>query len=495
MDILLEPENLRREYLLTSAGSQEINGTYSQNSEDGMFYNKRAATSDPPGIIFVITLDSLTDKGEDFDIAWVLQSHDTTSNEVVTFYAAPCDDPDSLGLPVKGWTAISGLEPLPRVFARPKQQPRDRASTLDIIEEDEEVDFSLDPFWAPDEDQGSEEDPGDLDQFYDWDEIRDDVDEEYEDGEMGEFEEQSSEGDSDYGEVELPDDLMANFRDGHFGHKAEGRTSHSSEVDEKTKTSISSEVVNEKGMDLISRPGEGDEKEEQPPVPAAQNVKIVRAGGVNSALNQQLVFARNRGGVPLVDQRQKPINGSLYGCKVLKRGSREEAAIRMLITPVKDQFSPANPRYRKRSLDGKQFDVDLITAVLDTSESRTVQRRARRNSGEKSPDRNRRRRMRTPPVNVETLVATDEVGTGKEVKVDQKMSQSSGRKDDPERLKLERELHLLKTKMRKCDRLSKLRDRGRSLTKEQQETLVNKSKHQHRIDELRRALGSDVGRS
>merc|ERR1711974_453486 len=51
---------------------------------------------------------------------------------------------------------------------------------------------------------------------------------------------------------------------------------------------------------------------------------------------------------------------------------------------------------------------------------------------------------------------------------------------------MEEEMHDLKVKMRKCDRLSKLRKRGRNLTKEQQDSLVHKSKYQRRIEELRR---------
>jgi hypothetical protein len=176
---------LRREYLLTAAGSPEINGLYTQNSDDGMFYDKKAATGDPPGTIYIVTLDSFADKGEDFEVAWVLQSHNVETHRVISFYVAPCNDPESLSLPAKGWTVISGVEPVPKVFARPKVKPRDPASKLGIIEEDKERDFSLEPFWVPQEDRLPSEDGADMYQLYDWDEIREDIGQEQEDdGEM-----------------------------------------------------------------------------------------------------------------------------------------------------------------------------------------------------------------------------------------------------------------------------------------------------------------------
>jgi len=524
MNVLFDGEDnsLRREYLLTAAGSQEINGTYTQNTDDGMFYNKRAAAGDPPGTLFIITLDSIKDKGEDFDVAWVLQSHDVQSHRVVSFYAAPCDDPESLGLPAKGWTTLSGLEPVPRVYARPKQQPRDRASTLDIIEEGKEREFSLEPFWPDEEETLPSEDDANRDQFDDWDEIREVLEQEYDgDGDMEEFDEFSSEGDSDY-DLELPEDLMENFRDGQFGHKpkAENETTFSpdrqrevfyprgSAVDSESSDDLSiirhdtNEFDQEtsEGRTSTSSQGDGDEKEEKPSIPVVQNVQGERRVQpvINTTLNHKLQpNSRSRGGA--IAKPPSP-SAPLYGCKILKMGSSEDLAIRQLVERVKDPFTPAHQRFRKSQ--DHQRDVDLISAFKETSEPRTNQRRFGRISGSKAsksssstkPDRNRGKR-RVLPVNVEKPTNVGEVNTGEEIKLDTKISQTSADNRDEERLKLEHELHQLKTKMRKCDRLSKLRNRGRSLTKEQQETLVNKSKHQHRIEELRKLIGSNVGKS
>merc|ERR1711974_295155 len=51
---------------------------------------------------------------------------------------------------------------------------------------------------------------------------------------------------------------------------------------------------------------------------------------------------------------------------------------------------------------------------------------------------------------------------------------------------MEEEMHDLKVKMRKCDRLSKLRKRGRNLSKEQQALLLSKEKMKRRLDELKK---------
>lgn len=530
MDLLFEEDDnsLRREYLLTAAGSPEINGTYTQNSDDGMFYNKRAGTGDPPGTLFIITLDTIAEKGEDSDVAWVLQSHNVQSHQVVSFYAAPCDDPESLSLPAKGWTALSGLEPVPRVYARPKQQPRDRASNLGIIDEDKERDFSLEPFWAPEEDILLSDEEVDMDQFNDWDEIREELAQAYEgDGDMeDEFEDLSSEGDSDYGDLDLPEDLMENFRDGQFGHKPkadnEGLFSsdrqrelfypRGSTVDSDTSDDFcvirhdTNEYDQEtsEGRTSMSSQGDTDNKEEKPTKPVEENIEIGNSANLadkenNSTLNPQLVYARSRIGATTKDERPE-VSASLYGCKILKMGSSEELNIRRLIEPVQDPFTPAHQRSRKNS--DKQIDVDLISAFRESSESRTTQRKAGRNTGGKSTmdanlsnsDKNYRKR-RLLSGNVETPSNVGEVNKGEEAKLNSKKSRLSETKGDQERLKLDNELHQLKTKMRKCDRLSKLRARGRTLTKEQQETLVNKSKHQRRIDELRKLFGSTVGKS
>jgi len=53
---------------------------------------------------------------------------------------------------------------------------------------------------------------------------------------------------------------------------------------------------------------------------------------------------------------------------------------------------------------------------------------------------------------------------------------------------LEEEMHDLKVKMRKCDRLSKLRKRGRNLAKPQQTLLANKSRHQARLEEIKKIM-------
>merc|ERR1712060_689706 len=83
--------------------------------------------------------------------------------------------------------------------------------------------FSLDPFWPDEEEILPSEEDANRDQFSDWDEIRDVLEQDYEvDGEE-ESDELSSEGDSDY-DLDLPEDLMDNFRDGQFGHKPKPET-------------------------------------------------------------------------------------------------------------------------------------------------------------------------------------------------------------------------------------------------------------------------------
>merc|ERR1719289_73871 len=222
------PKRDQREYLLTAAGSKEVNGSYTVSSENDLIYKKRHTTGDSSSVLYIITLDSLPDLGEDFEIAWVLQSHNAISDEAITFYATPCEDPDSLAFPIKGWIAVSGLEPVPRMFPRPIQHPRGRNSTLDIIEEDEEVDFSIEPFYADDHDpdDSNEEWRG---TFADWDEYAgDDLDEEWNENYS---EVPSSEGEeSDYGEIELPDDIMENFKEGQFVHKQRPQDSSANDL-------------------------------------------------------------------------------------------------------------------------------------------------------------------------------------------------------------------------------------------------------------------------
>jgi len=529
MDVLSDEEDnsLRRVYLLTAAGSPEINGTYTQNSDDGMFYNKRAAASDPPGTLFIITLDSIADRGEGFDVAWVLQSHDVESHRVVSFYAAPCDDPESLGLPAKGWTAISGIEPVPKVYARPKQEPRDRASTLDVIEEGKEKEFSLEPFWPDEEEILPSEDEANRDQFCDWDEIRGVLEHEYEVDVQEESDELSSEDDSDY-DLELPDDLMDNYRDGHFGHKPKPEDEikfspdrqrelyypRGSAVDSDTSDDLSiirhdtNEFDQEtsEGRTSTSSQGDGEEKEEKPSVQVVQNVHSEKKGQLacnvnNTSLNQQLLLnSRNHVGTKTVEkQRAEPpiVCASLYGCKLIRSGSLEDLAIQPLIQRVKDPFTKAHQRFRKSQ--DQQTDVDLISAFKETSDSRPTQLRPgrvpRNKSATNSSSSKSDRKRQVIPANVETPTNVAKVNNGEEVKLDRKVAQTSSTNRDEELLKLENELHQLKTKMRKCDRLSKLRNRGRSLTKEQQDTLVSKSKHQHRIEELRKLIGFNVGKS
>lgn len=569
MDILKESENPpKRECLLTAAGSQEVNGSYTQTSEEDLFYKKKYTAGDPAGIVYIITLESLPELGEDFEVAWALQSHDTVSDEVVTFYATPCDEPEAQGFPLKGWITISGLEPVPRIFPRPVQLPRDRASNLDIIEENRERDFPIEPFWAnnQNEDEPEEENLGIFD---DWDEFGgDDEDEDWRDNE---FEEPSSEGeDSDYGEVELPDDIMANFQDGHFVHKL--NPVEDSVPDEQTEAVSPRGVGNEVDSDtsedntvvrhdtnrdslydqselpqkpLVQVDGkeeveeEDDSNEEKIELPPQRRMEsgictdsVDYTGTTEVDLkNPQLAFARSQGKegeITIVDLRTEPpsITGARIGSRVMRHarvgsGQQDEIDFRIISPPYKPLIAPIkNPflssiTVHSRSRTGRDpVDVDLISSLMPSEGMKSPRRKSGRMTGVKNAGSEPRRKsqrkhqgkrsqsIENNGVGAEEKEAKlDEVPAAKvtqtktEVKTDVNVSSPSEIKRDPAREKLEEEMHQLKTKMRKCDRLSKLRKRGRSLTKEQQETLVHKSKYQKRIEELRKELGSDIGRS
>jgi len=553
----------KRECLLTAAGSQEVNGRYTQTSEEDLFYKKKYTAGDAPGIVYIITLESLPELGEDFEVAWALQSHDTDSDDVVTFYATPCDDPESQGFPLRGWITVSGLNPVPRIFPRPMQLPRDRTSNLDIIEENMERDFIIEPFWTNDyKPDASEKEIQSI--FHDWDEFgEDDEDEDWRDLDC---EEPSSEGDdSDYGEIELPEDIMANFQDGTFVHKLpQVDTSNLDEPPEivsprgvgsdmDSDTSEDFTVIrhdcNKESLDQSETPAipsisnQGDEKEEIKEEKKGSGEKFnlpsqaqMRSGICIDNLdnseetvdlkNPNLAYARSlgtEGEITIVDFRTEPptITGAPIGSLVTRPervslGKHEEVDYRVisppykpLIAPPKDPFISAITRTGMNPVD-----VDLISAVVQQEVKSTRQRG-------KNPiyDPSRRNSQRNRQVKSSQIGGTpidkegvsddekdeklDEVvgetstqtSTAMEVKTDIISAPPQEKSRDSEREKLEEEMHQLKTKMRKCDRLSKLRKRGRTLTKEQQETLVHKSKYQKRIEELRRLLGSDIGRS
>jgi len=567
------PKRDQREYLLTAAGSKEVNGSYTVSSENDLIYKKRHTTGDSSSVLYIITLDSLPDLGEDFEIAWVLQSHNAISDEAITFYATPCEDPDSLAFPIKGWIAVSGLEPVPRMFPRPIQHPRGRNSTLDIIEEDEEVDFSIEPFWAQDHDpdDSAEEWRG---TFADWDEYAgDDLDEGWNENYS---EEPSSEGEeSDYGEIELPDDIMENFKEGQFVHKLRQQDSSANDLSAQSPRGAGNEVGSDTSEDdaeighdtsrnsvidhgelsdrfsIASLPDEKEMVEEWQVVLPPQrrmesgvcsdnlnkDVKETTATATNNTvdlMNPHLAYARSlgvKGEITIVDLRNDTpmITGARVGSRVLRHarqgsGQQDELDFRIasppyrpLIAPPKDPFMPAITVHSRSRTSRDHIDVDLISSVVPEKPTRPPRRKsARLNPGgnelPRRKSREKRGRKRTQNVEKTSAQGVEE----KESKRDNKdpdlesvsqniLSQEAKpkaqpashkyeRKRDTEREKLEEEMHQLKTKMRKCDRLSKLRKRGRNLTKEQQDSLVHKSKYQRRIEELRRLLGSDIGR-
>jgi len=564
-------ESPKREYLLTAAGSAEVNGSYTVSSENDLIYRKKPTDGDISSVLYIITLDSLPDLGEDFEIAWVLQSHNAVSDEAVTFYATPCEDPDSLAFPTKGWIAVSGLEPVPRMFARPMQHPRGRNSTLDIIEEDEEVDFSIEPFWADDDDP-EDSNEGWRGTFADWDEYAgDDLDEE----EWNENYSEPSEEESDFGEIELPDDIMENFKEGQFVHKQKPQDSSANDLRARSPRGAGNEADSDTSEDdteighdtsrnsiidhgelpdrfsMKSVPDEKDiDEEEQIVLPPQRRMesgicsdnldkeeKEATATTTNNTvdlMNPHLAYARSlgvKGEITIVDLRNDTpmITGARVGSRVLRHtrqgsGRQDELDFRIasppyrpLIAPPKDPFMPAITVHSRSRTSRDHIDVDLISSVVPEKPTRPPRRKsARFNPGSnelpRRKSREKRGKKRTQNVEKTSAEVVEEKESARDIKVPdmesvsqkipseevkpkaQPASHKFERKRDPEREKLEEEMHQLKTKMRKCDRLSKLRKRGRNLTKEQQDSLVHKSKYQRRIEELRRLLGSDIGR-
>jgi len=242
--------------------------------------------------------------------------------------------------------------------------------------------------------------------------------------------------------------------------------------------------------------------------------------------NPDLAFARSQGTmgeITIVDLRTNPpgITGARVGSSILRHGravsaQQDEMDFRVisppykpLFAPVKDPFISSTPELnRSRSGQREHVDVDLISALVPP-EVKTPQRvkspvsrspgKTKRGHKGKFPQsfeqqlNDEQKEKKQDEDGIETSAQT--IPSSTEVKKHVVASPPPEEKRDPVRGKLEEEMHLLKTKMRKCDRLSKLRKRGRNLTKEQQETLVDKSKYQKRIDELRKLLGSDIGRS
>jgi len=224
-----------------------------------------------------------------------------------------------------------------------------------------------------------------------------------------------------------------------------------------------------------------------------------------------------------VDLRHEPpkITGARVGCHVLRHarvrsGRQDELDFRIasppyrpLIAPVKDPFMPAITVQSRSRRSRDHIDVDLISAVGESESTgmkvHTNESTARRKSQKRRGGKHSQRVEKSSGADSEeNKVMKEEAPSSEDKQVspegEAKMAFSapppaSKVKRDPVREKLEEEMHLLKTKMRKCDRLSKLRKRGRNLSKEQQEIVVNKSKYQHRIEELRKQLGSAIGRS
>jgi len=543
----------RRECLLTASGSKEVNGSYIQTSEEDLFYKKKYTAGDAAGIVYIITLESLPELGEDFEVAWALQSHDTDSDEVVTFYATPCEEPEAQGFPLIGWITVSGLEPVPRIFPRPMQLPRVRTSNLDIIEENMERDFSIEPFWANDHNQEDSRDQGEG-IFHDWDKFGgDDADEDWR---HGEFDERSSDGDdSESEEVELPDDIMENFKDGTFVHKHNQVNPTPNErpvalsprglgeVDSDTSedfTVIKHDLRESlfEGLESPMKPSVSTQPEEMKEVKEEEQVnhdvlsERVESDSFSQNIestvdlsNPDLAYARSQGTegeITIVDLRTEPpgITGARIGCSILRRekmvsGQEDERNFRIisprykpLIAPPKDPFTSATSELHGIRAAREHVDVDLISAVVPAevkSPRQRVKSPVNRSPGKlQTSEKGKFAQSFDLPIvehkekkqdedGIETSAQT--IPSWTEVKTDVIASPKPEEKRDPEREKLEEEMHQLKTKMRKCDRLSKLRKRGRNLTKEQQETLLDKSKYQKRIEELRRLLGSDIGRS
>merc|ERR1719397_112276 len=368
----------------------------------------------------------------------------------------------------------------------------------------------------------------------------------------------SSEGDdSDYGEIDLPEDIMANFLDGTFVHKltqpdtsipdqpAETVSPRAvgSDIDSDTSedfTVIRHEYNRDSLVDHSESPvrpsvsSQGDEKEDvkegqeggeeksdlPPQAQMGSGICIDNLDNSEETVdlkNPNLAFARSlgtEGEITIVDFRTEPptITGAPIGNRVIRperliSGKHEEVDYRVISPPYKPLIAPPkDPFISAISRTGMNpVDVDLISTVVQSKNP--INEQSRRNS--------LRNRQGKSSQLVGTPIDKDGVGDDEkdekldeivtvtstqttpamEVKTDMIAASPQEKSRDPEREKLEEEMHLLKTKMRKCDRLSKLRKRGRTLSKEQQETLVHKSKYQKRIEELRRLLGSDIGRS
>jgi len=521
----------RGEFFLAGAGSPEVNGSYVQtNSEDEVvFYEKRSAGGgylcgatgeNTEELHFVVTLDSndsLSALGEHFEIAWVLKSHNA-----VSYYAAPYEE-DSETPPLKGWIALAGLLPVPcYIVERPCQPPRDRTSKLDIIVEDEEREFLI-PSWEPDyEMSGSVIEDETFDPFYGWDNNcgGDEYDSPWQGSDSGE--DSSDLDDSD--EVELPADLMANFKNGIFGHKpkpnVEKKSDHDgvSMEDGELQFNMDSDSSDDDPCIVRHDTAEFDIESGRPDrLSIASQEELIdeltlespRENGTD-VLNEYEFKSSNSletFASPLsITNPSSPDNmeGHLQGSQVLRSGSHRELVIALPTDPFS---TPTHTRYR-RSRD--YIDIDLVSAPPELLVTLSPRRKsARRLSGRGGSDsalpfpisrrKSGRRRSGRGSNNDDlfdlsknkdsqtkkTKENTESISLGEVVLQEEKSTV------DHERLKLQREAHLMKTRMRKCDRISKIRKRGKTLTKFQQETLVNKSKYQHRYDEIRKLLGSD----
>jgi len=528
----------RGEFFLAGAGSPEVNGSYVQtNSEDEVvFYEKRpdgggylcgAIGENAEELHFVVTLDSndsLSALGEHFEIAWVLKSHNA-----VSYYAAPYEE-DSETPPLKGWIALAGLLPVPcYLVERPCQPPRDRTSKLDIIVEDEEREFLI-PSWEPDYEMGGSviEDET-FDPFYGWD--NNCGDDEYDSPWQGSDSGEDSSDLDDSDEVELPADLMVNFKNGIFGHKPkpnverkssdqDGESMEDGELQFNMDSDSSDDdpcIVRHDTAEFDGGSGrlqrlsiasqEGDLEDEL-------TLESPRANGID-ALNEPELKSSN----PAYDSLEtfaSPVSltnpsspenlmeGHRQGSQVLRGGSHKELVIALPTDPFS---TPTHTRYR-RSRD--YIDIDLVSAPPELLVALSPRRKsARRLSGRGTSDSGlpfpipRRKSGRrhsgrgTSNDDLFDLGKKQESQTKKtkentkSISLGEVVLQEEKSIVDQERLKLQREAHQLKTKMRKCDRISKIRKRGTTLSKMQQETLVNKSKYQRRFDEIRKLLGSD----
>lgn len=456
--LTLKNPDEKKALLITCAGSTHVNGVYSRMGEDdgdlnsgaGFLFEKNRASDDPRGTIFIITLDSQPGMGEELE--WVIQSHDAISDKVVTYYSAPVYDFEKL--PFKGWSIVSGIEPPPRISERPKIRSRfqvPKMASLGIIGEDDEREFSVDPFVACDlpvtgtgELGYSHPEADDDDPFLSW---FDNYKENNEDGEQDEA-------------IELPEGLMGAFKDGQFTDLSEmGRVTPRGDRSPRDDNSDGKwDSDDEDRNDLREEKESLFEHWEEASVMSYVSERSNRYRYIKQDLPTSILTQ--------IDESEDD-----FMELDLSDGRFEFHGTKPLIVPGKGTFG----RPGRDSID-----IDLIGVIGDVSVSRTKR--------QKSLEKPRKSNTST----ILGLQSSDDVGvrmneskeatSSDNVKTDLDidMSTEADEKDDDQRIMLQKELHDLKIKVRKCDRTMKLRKR-RPLTTMQEELLANTSDYQERI--------------